>query len=182
MNYEDHTSHNITVHASDAAATLFPYTTLFRSSDVAPSAPVDGNAGANTVAEGAADGSLVGLTATSSDPNGPPVTFSLTDDARSEERRVGKECRVRVAEGTLLNYEDHTSHNITVYVLHAAGGIRSHCVTGVLTCALPIAPVDGNAGANTVAEGAADGSLVGLTATSSDPNGPPVTFSLTDDA
>src|SRR5204863_311363 len=151
-------------------------------SDVAPSAPVDGNAGANTVAEGAADGSLVGLTATSSDPNGPPVTFSLTDDAGGRFAIDATTGVVTVADGTLLNYEDHTSHNITVQASDGAGGTSSSIFTIAVSDVAPSAPVDGNAGANTVAEGAADGSLVGLTATSSDPNGPPVTFSLTDDA
>ena len=48
--------------------------------DVAPSTPVDSNAGANTVAEGAADGSTVGITASSTDINGPGVTYSLVGD------------------------------------------------------------------------------------------------------
>src|SRR2546427_8126374 len=69
-------------------STLFPYTTLFRSvqasdgtlsstqtfsiavSDVAPSTPTDSNAAANTVAEGASAGTLVGITASSTDVNG----------------------------------------------------------------------------------------------------------------
>src|SRR5947207_1894596 len=41
---------------------------------------------------------------------------------RSEERRVGKECRRREAPD------------------QAEDGIRDHCVTGVQTCALPIWP------------------------------------------
>src|SRR5437588_511177 len=40
--------------------------------------------------------------------------------ARSEERRVGKECRSRWSQ------------------YQAEDGIRAHCVTGVQTCALPI--------------------------------------------
>src|SRR5947207_3290659 len=42
--------------------------------------------------------------------------------ARSEERRVGKECRARVV----------------LSAFQAEDGIRDHCVTGVQTCALPI--------------------------------------------
>src|SRR5436190_412846 len=145
-------------------------------------APCVGNVRTYAVAEWAADGSLVGLTATSSDPNGPPVTFSLTDDAggrfaidattgvvtvadgtlRSEERRVGKECTVQGSDGA-----GGTSSSIFTiavsFVAPSAAVIRNACVTAVEACALPIC-------------------LVGLTATSSDPNGPPVTFSLTDDA
>ena len=40
-------------------------------SDVAPSTPVDSNAAANAVAEGAANGSTVSITASSTDVNGP---------------------------------------------------------------------------------------------------------------
>src|SRR2546427_8973998 len=82
-------------------STLFPYTTLFRSvqasdgtlsstqtfsiavSDVAPSTPTDSNAAANTVAEGASAGTLVGITASSTDVNGPAVTYSLIADSSS---------------------------------------------------------------------------------------------------
>ena len=48
--------------------------------NVAPTAPTDSNATANTVVEGAAANTLVGITASSTDVNGPAVTYSLTGD------------------------------------------------------------------------------------------------------
>src|SRR4029078_1942430 len=48
--------------------------------DVAPSTPVSGEAASNTIAEGAANGSTVGVTASSTDVNGPAVTYSLIGD------------------------------------------------------------------------------------------------------
>src|SRR5436190_345782 len=74
-------SHDITVKAATACrsftpppptTTVLPYTTLFRS---------DGNNATNTVSEGASNGDLVGITATSSDVNGGTVTFTLSDSA-----------------------------------------------------------------------------------------------------
>src|SRR5207237_4787798 len=56
--------------------------------DVAPSTPVDSNAAANTVAEGAANGSTVGVTASSTDVNGPAVTYSLTGDTSGGRQSV----------------------------------------------------------------------------------------------
>src|SRR5262249_27622250 len=46
-----------------------------------PSTPIDSNAATNTVAEDAAVGTLVGITASSTDVDGGTVTFSLTNDA-----------------------------------------------------------------------------------------------------
>src|SRR5207249_1712185 len=46
-----------------------------------PSPPIDVDAGANTVAAGAAAGTTVGVTASASDPDGGTVTYQLTDDA-----------------------------------------------------------------------------------------------------
>ena len=43
-------------------------------------APVDVNGAANSVAEGAAAGFLVGITASATDPSGPAPTYSLIGD------------------------------------------------------------------------------------------------------
>src|SRR5436190_793783 len=75
-----------------------------------------------------------------------------------------------------------TSDSITVQASDGAGGTSSSIYTDALGHVSFPTRRSSDLGANTVAEGAADGSLVGLTATSSDPNGPPVTVSLTDDA
>ncbi|MBR0777221.1 cadherin repeat domain-containing protein [Bradyrhizobium diazoefficiens] len=48
--------------------------------DVAPSVPLDADANTNTIAEGAANGSTVGITGSATDVNGPAVTYSLIGD------------------------------------------------------------------------------------------------------
>jgi hypothetical protein len=75
-------SHTYTV--SVKASLLFlsvtlPFTIIV--GNVAPSTPTDTDADANLVLEGAAIGTLAQIDASSTDPNGPPVTYSLTNDA-----------------------------------------------------------------------------------------------------
>src|SRR5207253_1298702 len=134
-------------------------------SDVAPSSPADGNAAANTVAEGAANGTAVGITASASDINGGTITYSLVDNAAAGFAIDDSTGVVWVAEWMLLDYETATSHQITVRASHE--GV-AHCTDTVFTINVsdvaPSSPADGNAAANTVAEGAANGTAVGITA------------------
>src|SRR5438034_6847599 len=82
IDYESAAGHAYTVTAQASDGTLSSSQSFsIAVTDVAPSTPVDSNAATNTVAEGAANGSTVGITATSSDVNGGTVTFSLSDDA-----------------------------------------------------------------------------------------------------
>ncbi|WP_210520952.1 cadherin domain-containing protein [Hymenobacter terricola] len=80
----------------------------------APSTPIDANPAANTVAENAANGTLVGITASATDPEGTVLTYSLTDDAGGRFAIKANTGVVTVANGLLLNYEANTSHSITV--------------------------------------------------------------------
>ena len=72
-------AYSITVQASDGTLTSSQTFTI-GVTDVAPSTPTDSDAAANTVVEGAANGSTVGITASSTDVNGPAVTYSLIGD------------------------------------------------------------------------------------------------------
>jgi hypothetical protein len=152
--------------------------------DVAPSAPVDSDGGTNTVAEGAANGSSVGVTANSTDVNGPGVTYSLTGDTSGGGFTINSTTGViTVADGTKLDYETTPSHNYTVTAQASDGTLtNSQTFNIALTDVAPSAPNDVNGATNTIAEGAANGSSVGITASSSDPNGPATTYALTDDA
>ena len=74
--------------------------------DVAPSTPVDSDAAANTVAEGAANGSTVGVTASSTDVNGPAVTYSLIGDTSGGGFTINAATGVvTVADSTKIDYE-----------------------------------------------------------------------------
>ena len=191
LDFETATSHSITVQADDGTEpgpdgndTSASVTTIFTVfvTNVAPSTPVDTNAAPNEVAEGAANGTAVGVTAFSTDPNGPPVVYSLTDDAGSRFAINAATGVVTVANGALLDFESATSHDITAWASDGTAFSTPTTFTVFVTNVAPSTPIDSNAAANEVAEGAANGTAVGVTAFSTDPNGPAVAYSLTDDA
>ncbi|WP_352813184.1 cadherin domain-containing protein, partial [Mesorhizobium sp. M0387] len=149
----------------------------------APSTPTDSDgAVGGSVSEGAANGTTVGITAIATDADGDTVTYSLTDNAGGRFGINATTGVVTVANASLLNYETATSHTITVQANDGHGGITTQSFTIAVTDVAPSTPTDGNAGANTVAEGATAGTLVGVTASSSDVHGGTVTYSLSDDA
>jgi hypothetical protein len=188
LDFETATSHTITVKASDGAAGTPGTSTqnfTITIANVAPAVPTDADAAADSVAEGAANGTTVGITANSLDPNGPAVIYSLTDDAGGRFAIHPTTGVVTVANGGLLDFETATSHTITVKASDGAAGTpgtSTQNFTIAITNVAPAAPTDEDAAADSVAEGAANGTAVGITAASADPNGPAVTYSLTDDA
>jgi hypothetical protein len=185
INFETAPGHAYTVTVQSSDGTLANSQTFtIAVTDVAPTAPVDSNGATNTVAEGAANGSTVGITASSTDVNGPGVTYSLVGDTSGGGFTINSTTGViTVADGTKLDYETTPSHAYTVTAQASDGTLtNSQTFTIALTDVAPTAPVDINGAANTVAEGAANGSTVGITASSVDPNGPATTYSLTDNA
>ena len=83
--------------------------------DVAPTAPVDSDGAANTVAEGAANGSTVGVTAFSTDINGPAVTYSLTGDSSGGGFTINAATGVvTVADSTKIDFETAAGHAYSV--------------------------------------------------------------------
>jgi VCBS repeat-containing protein len=175
-------SYNVTVQASNGVQTTSQVFTV-GVTDVAPSTPTDSNGAANTVVEGAANGTVVGVTAASSDVNGPAVTYSLTGDTSGGGFTINAATGViTVADSTKIDYETAAGHAYTVAATASDGTLTSsQTFTIAVTDVAPSAPTDSNLGTNTVAEGAANGSTVGITASSSDVNGPAVTYSLTGD-
>jgi hypothetical protein len=81
-----------------------------------PSVPVDNDAAANTVEENVSNGTTVGITAFSIDQESSSVKYSLTDNAGGRFVVDSITGVVKVADGSLLNYETNTSYNITVSV------------------------------------------------------------------
>ena len=148
--------------------------------NVAPSAPTDADGAAGgTIAEDAAVGATVGITATSADPNGGTVTYSLVDDAggRFGITSLGV---VVVAEPALLDYESHASHTIVVRATDAAGLFTEQSFTIAVTDVAPPLPADTDGAPGAVVdEGLASGAAIGITAQASDVHGGTVTYDLT---
>ena len=112
IDYESAAGHAYTVTAQASDGTLTSSQTFtIAVTDVAPSTPVDADVVANSVAEGAANGTAVGVTASSADINGGSVTYSLTDSAGGRFAINASSGVVTVADGTLLDFETATSHN-----------------------------------------------------------------------
>ena len=88
---------------------------------MAPSTPADSNAAANSVAEGAANGTTVGITASSTDPNGPAVSFSLTDSAGGRFAINPSTGVVTVANGSLISL----ASSYTIAVRASDGSLSS---------------------------------------------------------
>ena len=69
-----------------------------------PGAVSDANAGTNTVAENAANGTVVGVTASATDPEGDAVTYSLVDNA-------GGRFAINATTG-VVTHSDHHSNEV----------------------------------------------------------------------
>ncbi|MDB5798470.1 MAG: algE7, partial [Paucimonas sp.] len=85
-------------------------------------------AGSLTISENASNGTAVG-TVSASDAS--TVTYSLVDNAGGRFSIAGNQ--VQVANGTLLNYEAGTSHNITVRATDLAGNTRDTVMAVTVT-------------------------------------------------
>ncbi|UGY18283.1 cadherin repeat domain-containing protein [Bradyrhizobium septentrionale] len=175
-------SYTVTAQASDGT-TASSQTFTIGVTDVAPSAPVDSDVGANSVVEGAANGSTVGIIASAIDINGPAVTYSLTGDTSGGGFTINAATGViTVADSSKIDYETAAGHAYTVTATASDGTLtNSQTFTIAVNDVAPSAPVDGDAAGNNVVEGAAAGTAVGVTASSTDVNGPAVTYSLTGD-
>src|SRR6266702_3759502 len=176
-------AYTITAQASDGITTSSQNFTI-AVSDVAPTAPTDTNAAANTVAEGAVHGTAVGVTAHATDINGGALTYSLTGDTSGGGFAIdGTTGIITVADPTKIDYEGSApGHSYTVTAQASDGALTSSQTFTIAVSDVPIGtPIDSDAASNTVVEGAANGSTVGITASAIDPNGPATTYALIGD-
>ncbi|HEY1067019.1 MAG TPA: cadherin domain-containing protein, partial [Pirellulales bacterium] len=126
-------------------------------------------------------GTVVGVTASSTDVAGGSAVYSLSDTAGGRFQIGASSGVVTVAPGAVIDYESNTSFTITVLVTVGSLTSTETFTINVLN-ADPTAPIDSNSGVNLVAEGAAAGALVGVTASAADPAGGAITYSLSNDA
>ncbi|MBH0208303.1 MAG: hypothetical protein HP495_07260, partial [Nitrospira sp.] len=143
--------------------------------------PTDLSLSANSVAENATTGTVVG-TVTGTDPDANDTkTYSLTDTAGGRFAINASTGVITVADGSLLNYEAAASHNLTVQVTDSGGQSYTESFTINLTN-VNEGPTDLSLSGSSVAENATTGTVVG-TVTGTDPDaGDTKTYSLTDTA
>ncbi len=184
-------SHDITARATstDGSTADTLYTIALNDLDEFDVGTVtDSNVATNAVDENAANGTTVGVTALASDADATTntITYSLDDSAGGRFAIDASTGVVTVADGTLLDREAATSHDITVRATSADGSFDTAVMTvnvndvdefdvGTVT--------DSNVATNAVDENAANGTTVGVTALASDDDATDsVTYSLDDDA
>ncbi|MGN6548111.1 MAG: beta strand repeat-containing protein, partial [Aureliella sp.] len=148
-------------------------------------APYDLSAGALTIAEQSANGSVVGTVTGSDVDSGDTLTYQLTDNAGGR-FAIDSTGKITVADGANLDYEAASSHTITVRVTDTAGATYDESFTVNLTDVDefdtgPVTDANGPT-ANAVAENASVGTAVGITASATDADGTnnTITYSLVD--
>ena len=192
LDMETATSHTVTVKAtSDDGSTSTQSFTVNLTDDTSESsvsAISDSNASANSVNESAANGTAVGITALATDADATDdVSYSLDDDAGGRFSIDASTGVITVADNSLLDMETATSHTVTVKATSDDGSTSTQSFTVNLTDDTSEAQVgaisDSNASANSVAESAANGTAVGITALATDADATDdVSYSLDDDA
>ncbi|MEJ0075774.1 MAG: cadherin domain-containing protein [Alphaproteobacteria bacterium] len=145
--------------------------------NIPPDAPIDNDGTANTVLENSPAGSSVGVTAHATDPDGDPVTYSLTDDA-SGRFTIDSGTGVVKLTGPLDFETDPHSYSITVQAADNHGGTSSASFSIALADANDNAPAFTSSATPSVAENTT--AVVDLTTTDADTVGTnPPTFTIT---
>ncbi len=120
LDYEAASGHSVTVRITDAGGLTYNETFTITVTNV-NEAPTDLALSANTVVENAANGTAVGTVSGTDPDSGDTRTYSLTNNAGGRFAINSGTGVITVANGTLLNYEAATSHNVTVRVTDRAG-------------------------------------------------------------
>ncbi|MDJ0608905.1 MAG: cadherin repeat domain-containing protein, partial [Kiloniellales bacterium] len=192
LDYEAATSHTLEVTATstDGSTSIQSFTVnLTDDTSEAQVGPVtDSNTSANTVAENAANGTAVGITALAADADATDsVSYSLSNNAGGRFAIDGTTGIITVADNSLLDYEAAPSHTVEVTATSTDGSTSVQSFTVNLTDDTSESAVgaisDSNAAANSVSESAVNGTAVGITALASDDDETDtVSYSLSNDA
>ncbi|NER39686.1 MAG: hypothetical protein F6J93_38090 [Oscillatoria sp. SIO1A7] len=188
LDFEANTSHNINVVTIDSAGGVFEKTFTIAVTDVDEtipnSPPVDIALSNRVVAENSASGTIVGdLSTTDPDP-GDTHSYTLLDDAGGRFAVAGSQ--LVVANGTLLDFENNSSHPITLRTTDAAGNSLNKIFTiAVGDVAEPIPnspPTDIFLSNSIIAENSANNTFVGSLTTADPDPGDTHVYTLLDDA
>ena len=185
LDYETATSHNIAVKASssDGSSATHTFTvtvTDVDDFDVSFDTEPDADSSLNQIAEDATAGTPVGITASASDADGTNNTVSysfdndlLTSGFFSIDASSGV---VTLTNSNSLDYETATSHDIAVKATSSDGSSATHTFTIAVTdvdefdVSFDTEP-DADSSPDQIAEDAAAGTAVGITASASDGDG-----------
>ncbi|GKS68322.1 hypothetical protein W03_03260 [Nitrosomonas sp. PY1] len=180
LDYEAATSHNITVRTTDSSGLAYDKTFTINLTD-SNEAPTDLSLTGNAVTENAANGTSIGTVAGTDPDNGDTLSYTLTNTAGGRFAINSSTGEITVANGTLLDYETATSHDITVRITDS-GGLTYDKVFTINLTDINEAPTDLNLTGNTVAENATNGTPVGMIAGTDPDNGDTLSYTLTNTA
>ena len=120
LNYESAQNHNITVQVMDKGGLTYRETFAINLTNVNET-PTDLTLSANSIAEHATTGTVVG-TVSGTDPDARETkTYSLTDTAGGRFAIDSATGQLTVADGSLLSYDSATSHTVAVRVTDSEG-------------------------------------------------------------
>ncbi len=184
IDYEAATSYTVKVQVSDGKGGSFVKTIVIAVNNV-NEAPTDIVFTGSPVDENAAGNVFVGSLGVIDEDFGGTYTYELIDDAGGRFKLGADGRSVLVADGSLLDYESATSHQITVRVTDGAKSIER-----VITIHLnnlpepPVnhAPTDISLSLDNVAENAKNGTVIGLLGAEDEDSGEIFTYTLVDDA
>ncbi|MFK0689127.1 hypothetical protein ACFX5Q_13115 [Mesorhizobium sp. IMUNJ 23033] len=169
--------------AAGAPLLHIEYYVPLSSDPVAFNTPADTDTAANQIAELAAAGTQVGITASASDHDaGDTVTYSIDDPRFAVDANTG----VITRSGTgIIDFETETSITLTVKATSSDQSSATQTYTlNILDSPESIAfntPADADPDTNQIAQDAAEGTEVGIIASATDPDaGDTVTYSLND--
>ncbi len=180
LNYESAMSHVITVRTTDAGGLTYDQTFTINLTNVNET-PTNLSLSSNTVAENAANGTVVGTVSGTDPDSGDTKMYSLTNSAGGRFAINSSTGAITVANSSLLDYEATTSHSVTVRVTDSGGLTYDETVTINLTN-VNETPTDLSLSSNTVAENSSNGTVIG-TVSGTDPDASDTkTYSFTDSA
>lgn len=157
LDFDTQSSHPITVRVTDSASNTYDEVFQIQLTNV-NEAPTNITLSPSSVLENTANGTTVG-NLTSNDPDSPdPQTFTLLSDAGGRFTLVGSS--IRVANGSLLDYETNTSHVISVQVTDSGSLSFTENLTIQVLNVSDTAPTDILLRNNTVVENSPNGTFV----------------------
>lgn len=123
LNYESGSSYSIVARVSDQGGLFYNNTFTVNVTNV-NEPPTAINLSSNTVRENSANNTLIGTFSTVDPDSGEAFSYTLLDDAGGRFVLAGAGSRdLRVADGSLLNYEVAASHTIKVKVTDSASNV-----------------------------------------------------------
>lgn len=120
LDYETSASHDITVRVTDSGGNTYDEVMTLNLTDVNET-PTDLSLTNVEIAEGAANGTVVGTAAASDADAGETFSYSLTNDAGGRFAIDVNTGVITVADGSLLDYETAAAHDVTVRVTDSGG-------------------------------------------------------------